>query len=117
MSREAGNRAEEAAADYLRSRGFEILRRNYAIRGAEVDIIAKEGDFIVFVEVKHRKSTQYALARESVTPAKQRRICMAALRWLQENGLQEANVRFDVVESGPLGITLLRGAFDDAAGA
>jgi putative endonuclease len=111
MSREAGNRAEAAAAYYLQSRGFEILCRNYTIRGAEVDIIAKEGDFIVFVEVKHRKSSQYALPRESVTLSKQRRICMAALRGLQENELPEANVRFDVVESGPSGITLLRGAF------
>lgn len=111
MSREKGMRAEQAAAAYLVSAGFSILDTNYTIPGAEVDIIAREGDCVVFVEVKWRTSFRYAMPRESVTMAKQRRICKAALRWLQENGLQDANVRFDVIESSPQGTALLRAAF------
>lgn len=112
MSRETGRQAEDKAAEYLASLGYVILARNYAIRGAEVDIIAREGDFLVFVEVKYRKSTVFMMPRESVSQAKQRRVGQAALRWLQENALPDTNVRFDVVEITPREITLLRAAFD-----
>ncbi len=115
MSRAKGNLAEDAAARYLASLGYEILDRNYAVRGGEIDIIAREGDFVVFVEVKARENARYAAPREAVTPAKRRRICGAALLWLQERGMAEANVRFDVVESVGGGLTLLRAAFDFTA--
>jgi TIGR00252 family protein len=112
MSREKGDVAEKLAVQYLCSLGFVILGRNYAMRGAEIDIIAQEGDFVVFVEVRARKSARFATPRESVTLAKQRRIRMAALRWLQEKGLGEANIRFDIMEVLGERPTLLRGAFD-----
>ena len=80
-----GRGAETAAADYLASRGAVILCRFYAVRGAE-----------------------------RVTQAKQRRICRAALRYLQENGLGEAPVRFDVLEVTPSGVTHLKAAFEYA---
>lgn len=111
MSRKSGYEGEEAAAAFLVRQGYEVLARNYTIRGAEVDIIAREADCIAFVEVKQRTTLRYAAPRESVTPAKQRRICMAALRWLQENGLPDAKVRFDIVEVTPEGPVLLRAAF------
>lgn len=111
QSKRKGMLAEKAAAAFLVSRGFEIIRANYTVRGAEIDIIAKENDCIVFVEVKWRTSCRYSTPRESVTDAKKRRICMAALQWLQENSLQEANVRFDIIEGSPQGMTLLRAAF------
>lgn len=94
------------------ARGYTLLARNYAIRGAEVDIIAKEGETIAFVEVRHRKSMHYGAPRESVTLSKQRRICMAAMQWLQVNGLQDAPIRFDIIESTPQGLALLRAAFE-----
>ncbi len=111
MSRSIGARAEDAACAFLESLGFVILARNYAIRGAEVDIVAKEGDIVAFVEVKYRKTVQNHTPRESVTPAKQKRVAMAALAWLCANGTPEAAVRFDVVESVAGGMALLRGAF------
>ena len=114
MSREKGGAAERKAADYLASQGFEILARNYTIRGGEVDVVAREGDFIVFVEVKYRKSPRFSLPRESVTRAKQKRVAQTAMRWLQEKGLSEANIRFDIVEVLGDSVTLLRGAFDAA---
>lgn len=112
MSRAAGNLAENRAVSFLEAEGFMILARNYAIRGAEVDIVAQEGDFFVFVEVKARKTAQFSTPRESVTLAKRRRICVAATRWLQEKGLMEANIRFDVVEVLGDRPALLRAAFD-----
>jgi len=112
MSRQKGDAAEQMAAEYLASHGFSILARNYAIRGGEVDIIAQEGDFIVFVEVKQRESARYALPRESVTRAKQRRIAQTAMEWLQKNGFSERNIRFDIIEVLGGTVTLLRGAFD-----
>lgn len=111
MSRRIGGEAEAAAARYLVRQGFSILARNYTVRGAEVDIIAREGDYLAFVEVKYRKDAAAIAPREAVTPAKQRRLCMAALRWMQENGMGDAPARFDVVEVTSSGITLLRGAF------
>lgn len=111
MSRRVGQAAEDAAAIFLRAQGFRILARNFTIQGGEIDLIAQEGDVIAFVEIKHRKSMRYAAPRESVTPAKQRRICRTALCWLQRENLPDAPVRFDIVESTPQGMTLLRGAF------
>ena len=107
-----GRAAEDKAAEYLSRHGLTILARNYRVRGAEIDIIAGEGDAIVFVEVRSRASARYATPRESVTPAKQKRICQAALRWLQENDKFRANVRFDVIEMLAGGITHLCAAFD-----
>ena len=115
MSRKAGAIAEQLAAETLQALGFTILARNYAIRGAELDIVAQEGDCIVFVEVKQRKSARFAMPRESVTPAKQRRVILAATRWLQDRDFLEANIRFDVVEVLDGAVTLLRGAFDTSA--
>lgn len=115
MSRKAGYEGEEAAALFLQKQGYVILLRNYTIRGAEIDIIAEEAGCVVFVEVKRRGSLRHMAPRETVTPAKQRRICMAAMRWLQENGRHEAPVRFDIVEITPEGPTLLKAAFDATA--
>lgn len=111
MGRDTGNKAEDQAAAYLQAHGYDILARNYTVRGAEVDIIARDGECYAFVEVKYRKSVKYSLPRESVTHTKQKRICMGALMWLQANNLPDAQVRFDVVEITPGGITLLRAAF------
>ena len=111
MSRKIGDRAEDAAARYLASRGYIILQRNYAIRGAEIDIVAADEGCVAFVEVRHRASLRPVTPRESITKPKRRRICEAALCWLVENGVPDANVRFDIVESTPLGITLLKAAF------
>lgn len=111
MSRKKGELAEARAEAMLARKGYTILQKNYWVRGAEIDIIAAEGDFIVFVEVKSLSSARFHVPRESVTLSKQRRICQAALQWMQENGKQIANVRFDVVEILPEGLSHLRGAF------
>ena len=92
-----GRWGEERAAAFLRRRGYRIIGMNYACRMGEIDIIAKNRKFIVFVEVKLRKSAAFAEAREFVTPAKQERIRTTAAVWLAENET-ELQPRFDVIE-------------------
>ncbi len=88
---------EDAACRYLKRHGYRIEGRNYACRFGEVDIIARDRRYIVFVEVKLRKDASHGEAMEFVTAHKQRRVIAAAERWLQQNptALQP---RFDVIE-------------------
>ena len=88
---------EDAACEYLRRRGYRILGRNYACRQGEVDVIARKGRYIVFVEVKLRKNADFGAAAEFVTAAKQQRVIFAARRWLAANPT-DLQPRFDVIE-------------------
>ena len=88
---------EHTARAYLERAGYRTVETNFRTRFGEIDIIAERGEYIVFVEVKTRKSDRFASAREYVTPAKQRRIIATAELWLRQHptALQP---RFDVVE-------------------
>ena len=111
--RELGSRYEEAAARFLESRGYEIIERNYRCRQGEIDLIAKEGEYVVFVEVKYRSGDNRGGSIEAVTPQKQRRISKAALHYLMQKQYREdVPCRFDVVGVDGRKITLLRNAFD-----
>ena len=92
-----GRQGELDAARYLQKNGYKILTRNYRTQVGEVDIVARERDTIVFVEVKARRSGFYGHPKSAVTPQKQRRISMAALHYLKAMQLSEAKARFDVV--------------------
>jgi putative endonuclease len=92
-----GNRGERAAARYLRRNGFRILARQFANRYGEIDLIALDGDSIVFVEVKTRTSDVAGQPVEAVTLDKQSRLTRAALAYLKSRGLLEFRARFDVV--------------------
>ena len=93
----SGRWGEERAARYLRLRGWHIVEKNYSSRFGEIDLIARKGKYLVFVEVKLRKSANFAEAREFVTAAKRQRIRTTASLWLAEHetALQP---RFDVIE-------------------
>ena len=93
-----GAMGEAAAAEWLRKKRWKILAMNYRCRLGEVDIIARDGEELVFVEVKLRRAGGYAPAAEYVTPAKQRKLRLAAESWLAENDLDDPLCRFDVVE-------------------
>ena len=115
--RELGHWGEEQAAKYLRRRGYKILDMNYSCRMGEVDIIARKRDYVVFVEVKLRKNTSFAQAKEFVSRAKQERIIITAQMWLSMNDC-ELQPRFDVVEiyapngsEGKISINHLKDAF------
>jgi putative endonuclease len=88
----AENRAEKMLADA----GLSILRRNYRCRLGEIDLIARDGDTLVFVEVRSRGRQDYGSAAESITPAKQRRIIAAARHYLASLPRVPA-CRFDAV--------------------
>ena len=89
-----GDRGEREAARFLRRRGLRVLIRGYRTDQGEVDLIARDGDTLVFVEVKSRRQGEPA---EAVTPEKQRRLTLAALHFLRRHDLLEQPCRFDVV--------------------
>lgn len=92
-----GHWGEKKAANYLRLRGYRIIEMNYQCRMGEIDIIAKKRNFIVFAEVKLRKSAAYGEAREFVTRSKQEKLITTAQLWLSKNET-ELQPRFDVIE-------------------
>lgn len=92
-----GKRGEDIAEAFLKGRKYRIIERNFSCQSGEIDIIAREGDTLVFVEVKTRNSLQYGVPQLAVTPFKQRQISKAALTWLAKKKLDDAESRFDVV--------------------
>ena len=88
---------EQIAASYLRFRFYRILEKGYRCRFGEIDIIARRGKYIVFVEVKLRKSDKFAKAMEFVDPKKQDRILTTASLYLQSHPTK-LQPRFDVIE-------------------
>ncbi len=110
----AGRRAETRAAWLLRAKGYRILSRRFRVSVGEIDLIARRGRMIAFVEVKHRATI--ASAAESLTPAGQARIAAAAGAWLARHpALADIDLRFDVILSAPKRWPRhMRGAFDAA---
>jgi putative endonuclease len=96
-TREKGRAGEEIAAVYLESKGYTLLEQNYFFEHAEVDIVAHDGQYIVFVEVKMRKNTIFGEPAESVTRKKQKLVMKAARAWLYERKMTGSLVRFDVI--------------------
>ncbi len=117
MDRQAlGRWGEELAVLHLHTQGMEVLDRNWRCRDGELDIVAREGGSLVFVEVKARSGIGYGEPAEAVSPAKARRIRVLAARWLAEQRPEGRwDLRFDVVSvlrTGDLPQVLhLKGAF------
>jgi len=95
---ESGREGEERAVGFLQKKGYEILHRNVRYKRGEIDIIARDGDTVVFVEVKSRSSSGFGVPEEAVDRRKQRQLCRLALLYLQKKGwLHRVDCRFDVV--------------------
>lgn len=94
---EKGKAGEKIAQRYLKLRLYKILETNYRRKTGEIDIIAKKGGYIVFIEVKYRENAYKGLPREAVTPFKQRQIKRTAEMYIIENNVK-CGVRFDVIE-------------------
>lgn len=92
-----GKTGETIAARYLKKNGYRILSQNYRNTFGEIDIIAKEKDTLVFVEVKSRTSGHFGSPKDAVTPKKQRQISKVALAYLKTTDQGRAKARFDVV--------------------
>ena len=90
---------EEKAAHYLERKGMFIIEKNFRVRQAEIDIIARDGTAIVFVEVKYRKNGNSGHPFEAVDFRKQRKICRAAFFYMNKNKISPENtsIRFDVI--------------------
>lgn len=113
---EFGKIAEELAEAYLKEKGWEILVKNFRHEKAEIDIIAKEKNEIVVVEVKARATDAFMLPQEAVNKKKIRLIVKAANYYIEENNI-DLETRFDIIsvlpdESGKLEITHIRNAFE-----
>ena len=114
---EIGRRGEAVAARYYQKQGCTLLVHNYRVKMGEIDLILREPDgTIVICEVKTRAEGSLASPAEAVDRPKQRRLIRAAQYYLQQNGLSDAPVRFDVAEVFPLDsgrwmVHIIRGAF------
>jgi putative endonuclease len=92
-----GTTGESIAASHLVRQGYTILERNYRFRRYEIDIVARKGGTIVFVEVKTRSSQLFGHPVLSVTPLKSKRIMQAARGYIEKAGFSRLQVRFDVI--------------------
>lgn len=92
-----GNFGEESAASYLVNQGFQILNRNWRYAHLEIDLVCRQGDTIVFVEVKTRRRNVRGGPAAAITPQKMRNISMAAQAWLDQKHAWLSPCRFDVI--------------------
>lgn len=110
-----GRRGERAAEKYLKRSGYRIVARNFRAAGAEIDLIAIDGETLVFVEVKTRRNRIAGAPEEAVDERKQSRMRRAAEAFVVQYRAGEKDLRFDIVAvdaaGGRLGIELLRNAF------
>jgi putative endonuclease len=115
----AGDRGEDAAAKFLRRRGYKVLVRKFRSGKAEVDIVARHNEWLVFVEVKTRRTEQFGMPSEAVEREKRRNLSKAAMDYLRMLGNPRIHFRFDIVEVvlpdgalKPQDIRVIENAFD-----
>ncbi|HEY0720354.1 MAG TPA: YraN family protein [Gammaproteobacteria bacterium] len=101
MAAARGAQAEQAACDHLSAQGLRLHARNYHCRSGEIDLIMRDGDTLVFVEVRYRSSTRFGGAAASIDMAKQQKLIRAAQTFLSEQRLTNTPCRFDVVTVHP----------------
>ena len=109
-----GREAEDAALDFLKNQGLRLIVRNYRCRRGEIDLIMEDGNTLVLVEVRYRKSSRFGDALESVTRQKQARLIHCASHYLSSSRADKP-VRFDVVammpDDGKMTVKWVRDAF------
>ena len=115
-----GRRCEEIAAEYLRGQGYRLIDRNVRMRFGEIDVVARDGDALCFVEVRARSSTRFGWPEESVTRQKRQRLIRLAQGYLRRLRGVPVPVRFDVLsillgpDGAPTRMRLIKGAFEAA---
>ncbi len=95
--KETGILGEKLASDFLKRKGYRILESNYRCLYGEIDIVARQGDCLVFVEVRTRSSLTFGAPEESVTPAKRQHMAKAAEYYLQTHDKMPSSWRIDFV--------------------
>ncbi|WP_433057420.1 YraN family protein [Dactylosporangium sp. CS-033363] len=109
-----GGLGERVACRYLVSQGLVLLDRNWRSRAGELDVVARDGADLVFVEVKTRSSVRYGQPVEAIVPAKIRRMRTLARMWLADHDVRCERIRFDVISvlvGQSVALQHLRGAF------
>ncbi len=113
---QTGKLGEDIAIDYLEKEGYRIVERNYRCVFGEIDIVARDGKVLVFVEVRSRRSAKYGYPQESIGLNKRKKISKIALNYLKEKQLLGCHARFDVVAVKMLPecykVELIKNAFD-----
>lgn len=97
MTGALGSFGESWARGYLVRKGYRILRSNVRYRVGEIDIIARDGPELVFVEVKSRRSVGFGTPTDAITPSKYERLAQAIATYLQDHGLEDEEYRLDVI--------------------
>jgi putative endonuclease len=119
LRQEVGRAGEEVAVQYLCQQGYRILERNYRCRFGEIDLIARDGRMLAFVEVKTRRSQKYGPAAAAVTLVKQRHLIKASQTYLFQRKKTDECCRFDVVtvemDVQPPHIELIKDAFQSTS--
>jgi putative endonuclease len=100
-SYQKGQKGERRAAAYLRLRGYQVLERNYRVPQGEIDLIAKKGETLAFVEVKARKDDSHGMPIEAVSAQKVKRVSAAAAVYLATFNGTYNTCRFDIIAVGP----------------
>jgi putative endonuclease len=111
-TRALGQDAERRAAEFLASRGLVLLESNFTCKGGEIDLVCDDHGTLVFVEVRSRKHALHGAPEETITPAKRRRIVLAARHYLLRRCATEPACRFDVVVIEGDEVRYLPDAFD-----
>ena len=99
-TRDKGRQGEDLAVRYLLDRGYELVDRNFHTRYGELDCVVRDGETLVFVEVKARRSVGFGTPQEAVTETKRARLCRSAAVYLQEHP-SDGPCRFDVISIAP----------------
>lgn len=115
-ARGRGRVGEDDAVAWLERHGYEIVRRNVETHAGEIDVVARDGETLCFIEIKARQTDRFGPAIEGVTPAKRRRLIRAASLYLAIEEIDDVECRFDVLglDAGPDGsweYTLIQDAF------
>lgn len=112
-NRSLGGEKEQMAIDFLREKGYFIIESNFRVRQAEIDIVARDGATIVFVEVKYRSTSKTGHPLEAVDYRKQQKISRAALSYINKNkiSIDNTSIRFDVIGILDKEITHIENAF------
>ena len=110
--RKIGSEKEEMAKVFLMLQGVRVRDRNYYFPGGEIDLIAQDGEYLCFIEVKYRKSRAYGYPEEAVTPAKQEKIIWGAKHYMLKNRIfPDVPCRFDVISIYDNEINWIKDAF------
>ena len=112
-----GKKSETEAVKHLKKLGYKIVKQNYKTKIGEIDIIARDKDTLVFVEVKARNSAKFGNPKLAVTSKKQKKISMVALQYLKSIKKSNVKARFDVVaiikdKDGVYSVEIIKNAFE-----